>query len=114
MTLRPYQYLPDNREKLEVTNVIPLSSISYIIALNFVSSLNGELYHLEVSPQTTHVAKLDLWPEGKTALVSKSFAAGDVKRLTLDGVPVEIKLESIGNEDAADTTKPTVTVKRSG
>ncbi|MDP3640352.1 MAG: hypothetical protein Q8R53_04080 [Nanoarchaeota archaeon] len=111
ISVRPYQYLPDNREKLEVelTEGVPTYS------LLFVSTIEGGVYRLGTTPLTNQLSWIVLQRLGETEpLFAKSFAAGDIKRLTLDGIPVEIKLESIGDEEAEDATKPTVTVKRSG
>ncbi|MBI1968762.1 hypothetical protein HYS49_02525, partial [Candidatus Woesearchaeota archaeon] len=111
MSVRPYKYLPDNREKLgvELAEGVPK------YALLFISTIDKEIYRLGTTPLTNKLSWIVLQRVGEIEpLFAKFFAAGDIKRLTLDGIPVEIKLESIGDEEAGDTTKPTVTVKRSG
>ena len=94
------------------TTLAPRSGVTPPAVRNrvFVTSLVGKLYDLTVDnvvPANPNLRKVTL-KTGTTTLLDRSFAAGDVRTLVLDGTRVEIKVVEI------NTIYTYVTIKRVG
>jgi len=113
ISLRSYKYLPQNGDPLFInTTLAPRSGVTPPAVRNrvFVTSLVGKLYDLTVDnvvPANPNLRKVTL-KTGTTTLLDRSFAAGDVRTLVLDGTRVEIKVVEI------NTIYTYVTIKRVG
>ncbi len=117
LTHRPYRYLPESAAQSIVVESAMGDQGPLVTSVDFVTVLEGNVFRLTVTPvaasNLVQVQVEQLTTDVPLPLLSRWFAEGDTKRLRLDGVLTEIKIDNV-YDSINDQTPTRVSIKRVG